>query len=348
MSEGVTGLPPAGWYPDPRDPSTRRWWDGAAWSSHVAPLEPVASVEPALTRRQLREQAGPLTQGDADNGLSAVAVLDRPAEISSHDYALLAGGYTPKPIEPVGFHATEPVWLGSPQTLPGWFIAFSPLWYAGVGILVGFIGRLLSAGAEPPVLAVPSLITFGLILVALGREDGKRMIDRGYRGVAAGWALLPIVYLIMRTVSTGWRGAGMLITYVVLQLLFVALAVFAVLAIVFATNPSLLNASPPAAPAGSAASDVWPVALSPDQRAYLLTPGGMTVGVAHALEGTLVVDGAACTAFGDSMAGSTTQCLIAAPDGQWVAVLSLTPDAPDAAFTVVDLYPVDDNGAVES
>lgn len=74
----------------------------------------------------------------------------------------------------------------------------------------------------------------------------------------------------------------------------------------------------------------------------------MTVGVAHALEGTLVVDGAACTAFGDSMAGSTTQCLIAAPDGQWVAVLSLTPDAPDAAFTVVDLYPVDDNGAVES
>ena len=28
-------LPPAGWYPDPADPSGRRWWDGARWSGRT-------------------------------------------------------------------------------------------------------------------------------------------------------------------------------------------------------------------------------------------------------------------------------------------------------------------------
>ncbi|MFE1954258.1 DUF2510 domain-containing protein [Streptomyces sp. NPDC059524] len=26
--------PPPGWYPDPKAPSTERWWDGAAWTQH--------------------------------------------------------------------------------------------------------------------------------------------------------------------------------------------------------------------------------------------------------------------------------------------------------------------------
>ncbi|HEY3190033.1 MAG TPA: DUF2510 domain-containing protein, partial [Solirubrobacteraceae bacterium] len=28
---------PAGWYADPRQPSQLRYWDGAAWTQHVAP-----------------------------------------------------------------------------------------------------------------------------------------------------------------------------------------------------------------------------------------------------------------------------------------------------------------------
>lgn len=30
--------PPAGWYPDPSDPGTQRYWDGSAWTDHSAPL----------------------------------------------------------------------------------------------------------------------------------------------------------------------------------------------------------------------------------------------------------------------------------------------------------------------
>lgn len=34
MTDG-SSLPPAGWYPDPQDPSRQRWWDGASWSDQT-------------------------------------------------------------------------------------------------------------------------------------------------------------------------------------------------------------------------------------------------------------------------------------------------------------------------
>lgn len=215
MNETATGLPPAGWYPDAADASSRRWWDGTAWTAHVAPLAPAPLI--------------------AD-----VPLLERPAEMSSHDYALIAGGYTPRPTVTASYRALEPVPLGSPQTLPGWFIAVSPLWYAGVGILVGVIGRLIFPNAGQQVAAAPSLIAFILILVGLAREDRKRMHARGYRPVATGWVLIPLVYLILRTVRTGRSGAGMLVVHLVLQLAFLALVVFAAIAIyVTIMNPSI-------------------------------------------------------------------------------------------------------------
>jgi Protein of unknown function (DUF2510) len=39
MSDGPE-LPPAGWRPDPERPNTWRYWDGSAWTDHLAPMEP--------------------------------------------------------------------------------------------------------------------------------------------------------------------------------------------------------------------------------------------------------------------------------------------------------------------
>ena len=39
---GVVNAPttaPAGWYQDPQDPTTRRYWDGFAWTDSRAPVE---------------------------------------------------------------------------------------------------------------------------------------------------------------------------------------------------------------------------------------------------------------------------------------------------------------------
>ncbi|MEW6477662.1 MAG: DUF2510 domain-containing protein [Actinomycetota bacterium] len=35
---------PAGWYADPTEPARLRWWDGASWSEHVHPAQPVAAA----------------------------------------------------------------------------------------------------------------------------------------------------------------------------------------------------------------------------------------------------------------------------------------------------------------
>ena len=90
---------PAGWYPDPKDGSRSRWWDGLSWTASVSDAQPAAPVtttfiEPqqyvqqplapvvaagsglALTRRQLREQSEQLalaasTPQQADPGVIA-------------------------------------------------------------------------------------------------------------------------------------------------------------------------------------------------------------------------------------------------------------------------------------
>lgn len=51
---------PQGWYPDPHQPTQQRWWDGAQWSAHTAPLgqAPAAAAAvveaPAAKSSQLR------------------------------------------------------------------------------------------------------------------------------------------------------------------------------------------------------------------------------------------------------------------------------------------------------
>lgn len=49
---------PAGWYADPTDPSRTRWWDGAQWTEHTAPL-PAPTPEPAAAPALAPEPAAP-------------------------------------------------------------------------------------------------------------------------------------------------------------------------------------------------------------------------------------------------------------------------------------------------
>jgi hypothetical protein len=42
-----TSLPAAGWYADPANPLTARWWTGVGWSEHVQAIPPVAAPAPA-------------------------------------------------------------------------------------------------------------------------------------------------------------------------------------------------------------------------------------------------------------------------------------------------------------
>ena len=43
-TQSERALPKAGWYPHPSMVATRRYWDGAAWTDHIAPDGPSASA----------------------------------------------------------------------------------------------------------------------------------------------------------------------------------------------------------------------------------------------------------------------------------------------------------------
>ena len=44
--------PPPGWYPDPGGSGGQRWWDGMAWTEHVAPGAAPGPVPPPARFRQ--------------------------------------------------------------------------------------------------------------------------------------------------------------------------------------------------------------------------------------------------------------------------------------------------------
>ena len=61
----MTDDPPAGWYPDPKDPEHARYWNGSAWTAHTAPLE--------------RAQGPPPKGPFADPGTSPATGVERDA-----------------------------------------------------------------------------------------------------------------------------------------------------------------------------------------------------------------------------------------------------------------------------
>ena len=72
MTDTPSGLPPAGWYPDPYGAPYERWWDGAQWTEHTttpaapepvqpiyqAPVEPVEPVKAQPTYEQPSYEPG--------------------------------------------------------------------------------------------------------------------------------------------------------------------------------------------------------------------------------------------------------------------------------------------------
>ena len=63
VSENANGLPPANWYPDPRDPTQQRYWDGQSWTVQTRPVEAQAHqpsvADPAATAVVSQEPSQP-------------------------------------------------------------------------------------------------------------------------------------------------------------------------------------------------------------------------------------------------------------------------------------------------
>ena len=421
MPELSTGSPPAGWYPDAGRPDVLRWWDGTAWTDNTRspgpqPAASTASIalsgEVPLTRRQLREQVGPLTAGVPDephsgapaqfaaptnpaidcwqpvapanpqpvagqanpqpvagqaswqpaNGGSAVAVLERPqvvaeAELTSAELMRRAAGYAPRdaPAEAITYPSTVMPPSGGVQTLSGWLLAVSPIWWSGVNVILTMVLPTVDRVA----LSVVSLLATIVLMFGLARTDGKTLGKNGYRETSPGWVLAPFVYFILRVVRTGRRSVPMLVAWTVLQTVLFGLVAVLVASVYF----HYLSTGTPPAPATQSSQGGLPsgggdtssgddpsVILTDGDRAFLMTPAGMAAAIQYAYGDEHSIASVDCEPFASQEQDALTTCLMVADGGEWDVTLRLTPQYDDVAYIIDDIVPHGGNssGAVQS
>lgn len=188
---------PAGWFRDPGGTEQLRWWDGTAWTAHLAPAP---TPQPA-------PQAIPIPTPTVAQAPSPVPVDpdERPYVPFQNAWSTAGGGSVMGP----GEFARPAQW----NTGGIWFIATSVFWSGLLGGVVGFAGALvpslrpyvLTAGTPGYSAVDLGLVTLVLVLllIAAGR-DRSRLLRMGYQQPPAIWWILllpftPLAYMIVRT-----------------------------------------------------------------------------------------------------------------------------------------------------
>jgi Protein of unknown function (DUF2510) len=160
-----SGPPPAGWYPNPSDSTTQRWWSGAEWTEHVQ-HPPVVILAPPEYGQAPGAQALAPQYGSA-----------APA------YSL---GVTP--AAPPG---------GSTSTIAVWIFALYPLiWALSIFLLGTFSGR---GNSLPIIVVVPILLILTFIIAYW---DYVTLVRRGLPAANVWWVLLAsFAYLLVRHIN---------------------------------------------------------------------------------------------------------------------------------------------------
>ncbi|MGA5303361.1 RDD family protein [Nucisporomicrobium flavum] len=116
---------PAGWYKDPADPSTQRWWDGEGWLGKAIPADqtppdgpPPAEEEPPAAAQPVTPAAAPGTAAPAPGPAATPGVPETPG-VPAAPGAPPTGAVPPPgwPAPPPGWPAPPPGWPAPP---PGW------------------------------------------------------------------------------------------------------------------------------------------------------------------------------------------------------------------------------------
>lgn len=180
-------LPKPGWYADPENPASERWWNGSGWSEQKRP----ASVAPE-------------TPGPAPAGPPAAAPIVPPPVFPAPPAAPAAPGFTygvaagadarpdpyapppPNPGQPY-YGAVQPYGARPPSSTNGFALA---------GLLVSSFGWVVASVLGPIVGIVLSIVGLSQ---ATKREQQGLPSGRGLAiaGIAVGGGLLLIVGLFL-------------------------------------------------------------------------------------------------------------------------------------------------------
>ena len=260
----MTDSPIAGWYPDPQDSASWRWWNGTDWTSDV-----VARPAPA----EVRAEAAPRRPADWgwDNtvvvGTGGAATL-APGRPVREEKPARAGKAAPAPKPPKAEPPAKAPKAERPakDTAPAraervapaerparaaraergasattawiWLLVFSPLIY---GILVGALQQYVfpyfadQAQDTQLLVGIGTLVLPLVLLWVFAELDGRTLRKRGFEAPSVLWMLLlpPIAYFVRRWALLKRSGARSFAP---------ALALFIVYALIVAAVVVQINA----------------------------------------------------------------------------------------------------------
>ena len=234
----TTTTAPAGWYPNPLDATTQRWWDGVSWTEHLTPVMVAA------------EETAPVAE-------IAPAFAAEPSKLTLPSFDTLPGGgtsYSPFPESipsvpwaPAASTTAWPTTVQSPNTIWIWLLAFAPLI---TGIAVGVAQGLLlvigmataGAGSSPGVPLFIGLV-IGLIPVwVFAGLDIRALRQRGYHTTSILFMLLapPLVYFAVRArrlSRDGVRSRGPELAFLIVIAINIALGIIRAIGVVSPSTP---------------------------------------------------------------------------------------------------------------
>jgi hypothetical protein len=311
----------AAWYPDPAGSPLLRWWDGAAWTSHVR--EAVVAAPAPVAAPQVARVVAPVPPVAAPPS-TASGYADLPAYVPMAGFGGAASSRGAVSTE------TSSLPTGSTLTTWVWLIAAFPFAQLVFALIVVFVVPDVPDG----VLRYGFLGAAIAANLALARKDVQELEARGHRAPPVGWAVLPLGYLIIRTVRAGRLTLWPLFTWLAFYLVLVVLIVLAVLLPLFVASRVEDGAGPTIAQ-GDPAADAVPITA--DERAAQLTQGGMEQTLARDLslghEG--VVDSVSCAPLASLAADTVALCRVAMTSGSLLELnAKVTPENPYTAFVV--------------
>ena len=155
-------LPPAGWYSDPQDPDSLRFWDGSQWTDQTRPMAPEPAA-PQVVSEVVAEE--PLVVESV-----AVAGIDNPEGDVRESVAV-------EPVDVVDVvevqDSADTAWSAADEAV----VTESPLSFPGFAAEVAALDESDQAQDDDQVVADDTQVEDGVIVVTTADLPGHRIMS---------------------------------------------------------------------------------------------------------------------------------------------------------------------------